>query len=108
MQDVLEAQGKAVEEAKLASKKTEEAMDDVKVEGDLPEKEPPDVPDGSELKTQADDLATKMGSGALGCECSAQLYGDASTTEDTRVSLMSKKGHLSHTQKVHTHHKHKR
>merc|ERR1719389_1297891 len=74
-QEVLKAQGKAVAASKAAAKKTEAAMKDVEVSGDLPTKKPPKVP--KDLKTQADDLATKMGSGALGCECSAQLYGDA-------------------------------
>merc|ERR1719473_2011005 len=105
MSDVLKMQGKAVAAAEEAKAETEEMMDDVAIEGDLPTKEPPKV--DKDLSKQADDLADKMGSGALGCECSAQLYGDASTTKDTRVSLMGKKGRVSHGHKKHMHGQHK-
>merc|ERR1719463_609746 len=91
-QEVLKAQGKAVAAAKAASKKTEAAMKDVEVSGDLPTKKPPEVPD--DLQSQASDLATKMGSGALGCECAAQLYGDATTallTKDHKIIKDDKK-----------------
>lgn len=105
MRDVLHAMGKSVESAEAAKAETEEMMNDVAIEGDLPTKEPPKV--DKDLDKQADELADRMGSGALGCGCAAQLYGDASTTEDTRVSLMGKKGQVSHSYKNHAHHKHK-
>lgn len=105
MKDVLKAQGSAVAAAEKAKRQTEEMMDDVAISGDLPTKEPPKI--DKDIEQQAADLADKMGSGALGCECAAQLYGDASTTKDTKVSLMSKKGHIGHSQKIHSHHKNK-
>merc|ERR1719240_2175384 len=89
-QEVLKAQGESVAKAQFAMGKSEEMMDDVAIEGDLPEKEQPDVPKGDDLIAEADSLADRMGSGALGCSCAKQLYGDASTTADTRVSLLSR------------------
>merc|ERR1719463_898055 len=91
-QEVLKAQGKAVAKAEAATRLTEAAMKDVEVSGDLPTKKPPKVP--KDLQSQADDLATKMGSGALGCECAAQLYGDATTAllaKDHKVTKDDKK-----------------
>merc|ERR1719181_128525 len=92
-QEVLKSQGKAVAAAKKAVRASEAAMKDVEVSGDLPTKKPPEV-DG-DLESQASDLATKMGSGALGCECAAHLYGDAS------VALLAK----DHKDKDHKDHK---
>lgn len=105
MRDVLHAQGKAVAAAEDANKETEEMMEDVAISGDLPTKEPPKV--DKDLDKQANELADKMGSGALGCECAAQLYGDASTTRDTRVSLVSRNEQARHKQEMHAHHKQK-
>merc|ERR1719265_259620 len=82
LQKVLKAQGEAVVAASAAEKKAEAQMEDVKVSGNLKEKAQPKVTD--DLQSQADDLATHMGSEALGCECAAQLYGDK------RVTLLQK------------------
>jgi len=97
---VLKAQGEAVVAAEAAKDKAAAMMDDVAVDGDLPTKAPPQVDD--DLQGQADDLATHMGSGALGCDCAAQLYGD------NRVTLLQKPCNCQNQKKVHSkkHHKH--
>merc|ERR1719171_530672 len=87
-QNVLKAQGKSVAAAEKAQRQSEDMMESVEISGDLPTKEPPSVPD--DLEDQAGALAEKMGSGALGCDCANQLYGDASTDGgDTRVTLLA-------------------
>merc|ERR1719420_11157 len=95
-QKVLKAQGKSVEAAEKAKRKSADMMDAVEISGDLPTKEPPSVPD--DLEDQAGDLAEKMGSGALGCDCASQLYGDASTDGgNTRVTLLSERSNVMAT-----------
>jgi len=97
-QKVLKAQGEATVAAEAAKEKSEQMMDDVAVDGDLPTKEPPQVDD--DLQSQADDLATHMGSGALGCDCAAQLYGD------DRVTLIQKAGCNCHKNQRKVHRRH--
>eukprot|EP00746_Dinoflagellata_sp_MGD_P160976 gnl/MRDRNA2_/MRDRNA2_87970_c0_seq1.p1 gnl/MRDRNA2_/MRDRNA2_87970_c0~~gnl/MRDRNA2_/MRDRNA2_87970_c0_seq1.p1 ORF type:complete len:205 (-),score=51.90 gnl/MRDRNA2_/MRDRNA2_87970_c0_seq1:122-646(-) len=88
MRNVLKAQGLSVAAAEKAKRQSEDMMESVEISGDLPTKEPPSVPD--DLEDQAGQLAEKMGSGALGCDCAKQLYGDAATDGgNTRVTLLS-------------------
>merc|ERR1719310_1124086 len=82
---VMAAQGESVKAADAAAVKTGEMMDDVAISGDEPTMTPPEVPD--DLEAQAGELATKMGSGDIGCKCAAQLYGAAGTTADTKVTF---------------------